>query len=109
MPGYTEESKQLEQADRENKITKGLTQYQKADPKVKAQYAKDPATMGVTPEVYSEILKRAGVNVAQPAAPAPPSSGAGGLSGGAADVLWNLPGGVENLFRMGANLGSSAW
>jgi hypothetical protein len=111
MPGYKAESEQLNQADRESKITKGLTTYQKADPKAKAQYAKDPATMGagITPDVYGEILKRAGVNVAQPGAPASVTAPTGGVKDIAADVLWNLPGGVENLFRMGANLGSSAW
>jgi hypothetical protein len=111
MPGYGAESEQIAQADREKAVTGGLAKYQQADPKAKAQYAKDPATMGagITPEIYGEILKRANVNVAQPGAPAAVSSGSGGLSGGIPDVLWNLPGGVENIFRYGANLGSKAW
>jgi hypothetical protein len=69
MPGYGEESKQIAQADLEDKITKGVAKYQKATPKEREAYAKTPASLA-TPDVYDEILKRAGVNVAQPGAPA---------------------------------------
>lgn len=98
--------KGLKESARQDQIATGLAKYQKATPKEREALAKNPAAQGAygPPDVYDEILKQAGVNVAQPGAPT-----AGGLSGGIQDVLWNLPGGVENIFRGISNVGAKAW
>jgi hypothetical protein len=66
LPGITAKKAIARKAMFEENVNAALTKYQAADPKKKAAIDKDPAGSGIPADVYSEMLKRQNVAVAQP-------------------------------------------
>ena len=65
-PGLGEELERAKVDLRNRQLATGLAAYQKASPKEREAYAKAPTSLGVPQDVYDEILKQSGVNVAAP-------------------------------------------
>jgi hypothetical protein len=101
-PGITEEKRQLKETVFNRQVGEGLAKYQGLDEKAKKALAANPAALG-TPEVYAEILKQAGVQTPAGSAALPK-----GPNVSVANLLWNAPGGIENIFRGIANVGGKA-
>jgi hypothetical protein len=70
MPGITEKRAVADKAIFEQNVAAGLEKYQKATPKEREVYAKTPGSFGPQ-DIYGEVLKRVGVNVATPTTTVP--------------------------------------